>query len=108
MIRSLPSSFQVRQGQVRDCRYTSTRGHISSEFGFRGVVDVVLGLSNTEMQPHPRRDPAMSGKERSPRHRPWSVYRANTFDLSAEMMGLALSGNLVTAAMATRSSPGTC
>ncbi|XP_042281710.1 inositol polyphosphate-4-phosphatase type I A isoform X1 [Thunnus maccoyii] len=35
----------------------------------------------------------MSGKERSPRHRPWSVYRANTFDLSAEMMGLALSGN---------------
>ncbi|XP_058471161.1 inositol polyphosphate-4-phosphatase type I A isoform X1 [Solea solea] len=41
----------------------------------------------------PRRDPAMSGKERSPRHRPWSVYRANTFDLSAEMMGLALAGN---------------
>ncbi|KAM6985324.1 inositol polyphosphate-4-phosphatase type I A [Aplochiton taeniatus] len=35
----------------------------------------------------------MSGKERSPRHRPWSVYRANTFDLSAEMMGLALTGN---------------
>nr|XP_061799698.1 inositol polyphosphate-4-phosphatase type I A-like isoform X1 [Nerophis lumbriciformis] len=35
----------------------------------------------------------MSGKERSPRHRPWSVYRANTFDLSSEMMGLALSGN---------------
>uniref|UniRef100_A0A668RW27 Inositol polyphosphate-4-phosphatase type I A n=1 Tax=Oreochromis aureus TaxID=47969 RepID=A0A668RW27_OREAU len=35
----------------------------------------------------------MSGKERSPRHRPWSVYRANTFDLSAEMMGLALSGS---------------
>ncbi|KAL6101003.1 inpp4a [Pungitius sinensis] len=35
----------------------------------------------------------MSGKDRSPRHRPWSVYRANTFDLSAEMMGLALSGN---------------
>ncbi|XP_060944713.1 inositol polyphosphate-4-phosphatase type I A [Limanda limanda] len=34
----------------------------------------------------------MSGRERSPRHRPWSVYRANTFDLSAEMMGLALSG----------------
>ncbi|XP_068184973.1 inositol polyphosphate-4-phosphatase type I A isoform X2 [Antennarius striatus] len=34
----------------------------------------------------------MAGKERSPRHRPWSVYRANTFDLSAEMMGLALSG----------------
>ncbi|CAL1582043.1 unnamed protein product [Knipowitschia caucasica] len=34
----------------------------------------------------------MSGKERSPRHRPWSVYRANTFDLSAEMMGLALAG----------------
>ncbi|KAK1902363.1 Inositol polyphosphate-4-phosphatase type I A [Dissostichus eleginoides] len=35
----------------------------------------------------------MSGKEHSPRHRPWSVYRANTFDLSAEMMGLALSGS---------------
>ncbi|KAE8299149.1 Type I inositol 3,4-bisphosphate 4-phosphatase [Larimichthys crocea] len=35
----------------------------------------------------------MSGKKHSPRHRPWSVYRANTFDLSAEMMGLALSGN---------------
>uniref|UniRef100_A0A7N6AMP2 Inositol polyphosphate-4-phosphatase type I Ab n=1 Tax=Anabas testudineus TaxID=64144 RepID=A0A7N6AMP2_ANATE len=35
----------------------------------------------------------MAAKERSPRHRPWSVYRANTFDLSAEMMGLALSVN---------------
>uniref|UniRef100_A0A3B4A8B8 Inositol polyphosphate-4-phosphatase type I A n=1 Tax=Periophthalmus magnuspinnatus TaxID=409849 RepID=A0A3B4A8B8_9GOBI len=35
----------------------------------------------------------MSGKERSPRHRPWSVYRANTFDLSAEMMGLALASS---------------
>ncbi|KAM3862026.1 inositol polyphosphate-4-phosphatase type I A [Diretmus argenteus] len=35
----------------------------------------------------------MSGKQRSPRHRPWSVYRANTFDLSAEMMGLTLAGN---------------
>ncbi|KAG7258150.1 hypothetical protein CRUP_000180, partial [Coryphaenoides rupestris] len=35
----------------------------------------------------------MSGKEGSPRHRPWSVYRANTFDLSAEMMGLTLAGN---------------
>ncbi|XP_061925772.1 inositol polyphosphate-4-phosphatase type I A [Entelurus aequoreus] len=45
------------------------------------------------MHPQPRRDPSMTGKERSPRHRPWSVYRANTFDLSAEMMGLALSGN---------------
>ncbi|XP_051938197.1 inositol polyphosphate-4-phosphatase type I A isoform X2 [Hippocampus zosterae] len=45
------------------------------------------------MHPQPRRDPSMSGKERSPRHRPWSVYRANTFDLSSEMMGLALSGN---------------
>lgn len=43
----------------------------------------------------------MSGKERSPRHRPWSVYRANTFDLSSEMMGLALSGNPVTATMVT-------
>ncbi|KAM9804876.1 inositol polyphosphate-4-phosphatase type I A [Neosynchiropus ocellatus] len=45
------------------------------------------------MHPNPRRESSMSGKERSPRHRPWSVYRANTFDLSAEMMGLALSGN---------------
>ncbi|XP_073701517.1 inositol polyphosphate-4-phosphatase type I A isoform X2 [Garra rufa] len=35
----------------------------------------------------------MAGRERSPRHRPWSVYRANTFDLSSEMMGLALTGN---------------
>lgn len=34
----------------------------------------------------------MAGRERSPRHRPWSVYRANTFDLSNEMMGLALTG----------------
>ncbi|KTG41253.1 hypothetical protein cypCar_00027962 [Cyprinus carpio] len=33
----------------------------------------------------------MAGRERSPRHRPWSVYRANTFDLSSEMMGLALT-----------------
>lgn len=32
-------------------------------------------------------------RERSPRHqRPWSVYRANTFDLSSEMIGLALAG----------------
>ncbi|CAL8266554.1 unnamed protein product [Lota lota] len=35
----------------------------------------------------------MAGKDGSPRHRPWSVYRANTFDLSAEMMGLTLAGN---------------
>ncbi|XP_066542176.1 inositol polyphosphate-4-phosphatase type I A isoform X2 [Hoplias malabaricus] len=35
----------------------------------------------------------MAGRERSPRHRPWSVYRANTFDLSSEMMGLTLTGN---------------
>ncbi|TRY94829.1 hypothetical protein DNTS_017982 [Danionella cerebrum] len=35
----------------------------------------------------------MAARERSPRHRPWSVYRANTFDLSSEMMGLALTGN---------------
>ncbi|XP_033866692.1 inositol polyphosphate-4-phosphatase type I A isoform X2 [Acipenser ruthenus] len=35
----------------------------------------------------------MSARERSPRHRPWSVYRANTFDLSSEMMGLTLAGN---------------
>ncbi|XP_028846960.1 inositol polyphosphate-4-phosphatase type I A isoform X2 [Denticeps clupeoides] len=35
----------------------------------------------------------MAGKERSPRHRPWSVYRANTFDLSSEMLGLTLAGN---------------
>ncbi|KAI2660486.1 Inositol polyphosphate-4-phosphatase type I A [Labeo rohita] len=35
----------------------------------------------------------MAGRERSPRHRPWSVYRANTFDLSSEMMGLALTGS---------------
>ncbi|KAJ8003810.1 hypothetical protein DPEC_G00152270 [Dallia pectoralis] len=33
-------------------------------------------------------------RERSPRHqRPWSVYRASTFDLSSEMIGLALAGN---------------
>ncbi|XP_066562221.1 inositol polyphosphate-4-phosphatase type I A isoform X1 [Amia ocellicauda] len=35
----------------------------------------------------------MSVRERSPRHRPWSVYRANTFDLSSEMLGLTLAGN---------------
>ncbi|KAJ8253506.1 hypothetical protein GJAV_G00213910 [Gymnothorax javanicus] len=35
----------------------------------------------------------MSGRERSPRNRPWSVYRANTFDLSSEMLGLTLAGN---------------
>ncbi|KAI5621286.1 type I inositol-3,4-bisphosphate 4-phosphatase isoform X6, partial [Silurus asotus] len=33
------------------------------------------------------------GKERSPRHRPWSVYRANTFDIASEMIGLTLTGN---------------
>lgn len=53
------------------------------------------------MHPQPRRDPSMSGKERSPRHRPWSVYRANTFDLSSEMMGLALSGNHETVSVVT-------
>uniref|UniRef100_A0A673KDY3 Inositol polyphosphate-4-phosphatase type I A n=1 Tax=Sinocyclocheilus rhinocerous TaxID=307959 RepID=A0A673KDY3_9TELE len=37
----------------------------------------------------------MAGRERSPRHRPWSVYRANTFDLSSEMMGLALTGIII-------------
>ncbi|XP_048834479.1 LOW QUALITY PROTEIN: inositol polyphosphate-4-phosphatase type I A-like [Brienomyrus brachyistius] len=35
----------------------------------------------------------MSGREHSARQRPWSVYRANTFDLSAEMLGLTLAGN---------------
>ncbi|XP_064182574.1 inositol polyphosphate-4-phosphatase type I A-like isoform X3 [Anguilla rostrata] len=35
----------------------------------------------------------MSARERSPRHRPWSVYRANTFDLSSEVLGLTLAGN---------------
>uniref|UniRef100_A0AAY4EFX8 Inositol polyphosphate-4-phosphatase type I A n=1 Tax=Denticeps clupeoides TaxID=299321 RepID=A0AAY4EFX8_9TELE len=35
----------------------------------------------------------MSARERVSRHRPWSVYRANTFDLSSEMLGLALAGN---------------
>lgn len=33
------------------------------------------------------------GRERSSRpQRPWSVYRANTFELSSEMIGLALAG----------------
>ncbi|XP_060785640.1 inositol polyphosphate-4-phosphatase type I A isoform X2 [Neoarius graeffei] len=35
----------------------------------------------------------MAAKERSPRHRPWSVYRANTFDIASEMIGLTLTGN---------------
>ncbi|TSL16120.1 Type I inositol 3,4-bisphosphate 4-phosphatase [Bagarius yarrelli] len=35
----------------------------------------------------------MAGKERSPRHRPWSVYRANTFDIASEMIGLTLTGS---------------
>ncbi|KPP68140.1 hypothetical protein Z043_113203 [Scleropages formosus] len=30
-------------------------------------------------------------RDHSARHRPWSVYRANTFDLSSEMMGLTLA-----------------
>ncbi|XP_037552391.1 inositol polyphosphate-4-phosphatase type I A [Nematolebias whitei] len=30
----------------------------------------------------------------SQRQRPWSVYRANTFELSSEMIGLALAGNV--------------
>ncbi|XP_057675462.1 inositol polyphosphate-4-phosphatase type I A-like isoform X8 [Corythoichthys intestinalis] len=34
------------------------------------------------------------GRERTGRtQRPWSVYRANTFQLSSEIMGLALAGN---------------
>uniref|UniRef100_A0A8C5AKW7 Inositol polyphosphate-4-phosphatase type I Aa n=1 Tax=Gadus morhua TaxID=8049 RepID=A0A8C5AKW7_GADMO len=37
----------------------------------------------------------MAGRDGSPRHRPWSVYRANTFDLSAEMMGLTLAAVLL-------------
>lgn len=33
------------------------------------------------------------GRERRERtQRPWSVYRANTFELSSEMIGLALAG----------------
>lgn len=33
------------------------------------------------------------GRERGSRpQRPWSVYRANTFELSNEMIGLALAG----------------
>lgn len=52
-----------------------------------------LQSSRSKINRRTWRQPTMSGKERSPRHRPWSVYRANTFDLSAEMMGLALSGN---------------
>ncbi|KAL4656545.1 type I inositol 3,4-bisphosphate 4-phosphatase-like isoform X1 [Arapaima gigas] len=35
----------------------------------------------------------MSTRDHSTRQRPWSVYRANTFDLSSEMMGLTLAGN---------------
>ncbi|XP_062384498.1 inositol polyphosphate-4-phosphatase type I Ab isoform X5 [Sardina pilchardus] len=36
----------------------------------------------------------MSARERGQRpQRPWSVYRASTFDLSSEMMGLVLAGN---------------
>ncbi|XP_034033987.1 inositol polyphosphate-4-phosphatase type I A-like isoform X2 [Thalassophryne amazonica] len=35
------------------------------------------------------------GRERGSRiQRPWSVYRANTFELSSEMIGLALAGNI--------------
>ncbi|XP_015232924.1 PREDICTED: type I inositol 3,4-bisphosphate 4-phosphatase-like isoform X5 [Cyprinodon variegatus] len=35
-----------------------------------------------------------AGRERVSRtQRPWSVYRANTFELSSEMIGLALAGN---------------
>ncbi|XP_031414069.1 inositol polyphosphate-4-phosphatase type I Ab isoform X3 [Clupea harengus] len=36
----------------------------------------------------------MSGRERGQRsQRPWSVYRASTFDISSEMLGLVLAGN---------------
>ncbi|XP_051783100.1 inositol polyphosphate-4-phosphatase type I A isoform X8 [Erpetoichthys calabaricus] len=35
----------------------------------------------------------MSARERSPRHRPWSVYGANAFNISSEMLGLTLAGN---------------
>ncbi|XP_046886692.1 inositol polyphosphate-4-phosphatase type I A-like isoform X4 [Hypomesus transpacificus] len=35
----------------------------------------------------------MAGRAGPKLQRPWSVYRANTFDLSSEMMGLALAGN---------------
>ncbi|XP_067116286.1 inositol polyphosphate-4-phosphatase type I A-like isoform X4 [Osmerus mordax] len=35
----------------------------------------------------------MAGRAGPKPQRPWSVYRASTFDLSSEMMGLALAGN---------------
>ncbi|KAG7463424.1 hypothetical protein MATL_G00176420 [Megalops atlanticus] len=47
-------------------------------------------LLQTTPHPHAAK---MSARERSPRHRPWSVYRANTFDLSSEVLGLTLAGN---------------
>uniref|UniRef100_A0AAQ5X308 Inositol polyphosphate-4-phosphatase type I A n=1 Tax=Amphiprion ocellaris TaxID=80972 RepID=A0AAQ5X308_AMPOC len=68
---------------------TSRTGFNSVSAGRRSALQAFC----SKVHPQPRREAAMSGKERSPRHRPWSVYRANTFDLSAEMMGLALSGN---------------
>ncbi|XP_048861518.1 inositol polyphosphate-4-phosphatase type I A-like isoform X10 [Brienomyrus brachyistius] len=35
----------------------------------------------------------MSARDRCPRQRPWSMYHANTTDLSSEILGLTLAGN---------------
>lgn len=87
-----------RQTCDRSAQHSSDQHTPISENGrvlILSLSDVVPLFSPVTLNSHPRpcREPTMSGKERSPRHRPWSVYRANTFDLSAEMMGLALSGN---------------
>lgn len=98
---SFLSLFQLYHRRTCDRSDQHTREtHISENRRDRRVLilsllDIVPLFStfDSKIHPQPRREPTMSGKERSPRHRPWSVYRANTFDLSAEMMGLALSGN---------------
>ncbi|CAJ1079655.1 inositol polyphosphate-4-phosphatase type I A [Xyrichtys novacula] len=86
--KSLTAAHLKTQEETINPREVKDRGVLSL-----GLIHIVVLFSPCEVHPQPRREPTMSGKERSPRHRPWSVYRANTFDLSSEMMGLALSGN---------------
>lgn len=101
--------LQIYHWQGADCShqgdstYTYIKRQPETPALVERLLDVILlfRLFVPKIHPQPRREATMSGKQRSPRHRPWSVYRANTFDLSAEMMGLALSGNLVTVTMVT-------
>ncbi|CAB1327799.1 unnamed protein product, partial [Coregonus sp. 'balchen'] len=92
-------------GREREAEKEREMGRVtelSSTLPFSGFETETETESRAEkplIQTHPHFQKASrirmsEARERSPRHqRPWSVYRANTFDLSSEMIGLALAGN---------------